>query len=325
MEPRRVACGTAILLVCAWWTAGSAVAGGTRIVLKDAVLLDKASYQLGDLAEIHASDAATATLLADVAMDAAPSSATPTLVSRRRLVKLVRAQLPHLHRDIRWEGAEVVAVKRLTAPYSRTAIVEFAERQLHAHLKPHVDSLTLHALPRRGAVQVPSGAVELRVAAGLADAPSRRMLVPVEVWVDGAFVRAVPVWFAVTAVQEVLVAAAELPAGSRPESNDFVPAKVEVTALPGIPLAASVDLVGQRLKRRVDAGGALLQGYLEPAPEVARGEQVVFAYAEGLIRIEGKARALSDGRVGQNVHIRSGNDTLLATVVAPGQVSVTPR
>ena len=211
----------------------------------------------------------------------------------------------------------MVAVKRLTAPYARTSIVEFAERQLRSRLESQVASLTLRALPRRGAVEVPSGAVELRVAAALPDAPTRRMLVPVEIWSDGAFVRAVPVWFAVTAVQEILVAAADLPAGHRPEINDFVPAKVEVTALPGMPLAASTDFVGLRLKRRVDAGGALLQGYLEPAPEVARGEQVAFAYGEGSIRIEGKARALSDGRVGQSVHIRSGNDTLLATVVAP--------
>lgn len=238
---------TVILLVCAWWAAGSAVAGGARVVATD------------------------------------------------------------------------------TVQVSRTAIVEFAEGQLRARLEARVAGLALRALPRAGDVAVPSGTVKLRIAESFADALSRRMLVPVEIWSDGALVRTVPVWFAVTAFQEALVATGSFPAGYQPAAQDFVLAKVEVTALSGNPLPPTTDLVGQRLKRKVDAGGALLQGYLEPAPEVVRGEQVAFAYAEGMIRIEGKGRALSDGRVGQNVRIRSGNDTLLATVVAPGQVSVSAR
>jgi flagella basal body P-ring formation protein FlgA len=301
------------------------MAGGVRVVLKDAVVLDKATCRLGDLADISAANEAVAALLENVEVDVAPSMTAPVQISRARLARLVRTRLPRMHRTIRWEGAEVVAVTRQTVPYALSAVVDFAERALRARLEPGAESLTLQALPQVRELRVPSGDVTLRLSEPVADVPARRMMVPVDILTDGVFVRSVPAWFAVRAFQEALVATGSFPMGYRPTQSDFVPALVEVTAVSGLPEPVSTELAGQRLKRSVEAGGVLLKGYLEPAPAVARGEPVEFAYAEGVIRIEGKGRALADAGIGQAVSIRFGNETVLATVVGPGQVDVSTR
>lgn len=313
-----------ILLLSALCAAGSAMAGSARVVLKEAAVLDRAVCRLGDLADIHAEDEAVAALLENLEVDLPPATA-PEQISRARLAGLVRKQLPRVHRGIRWEGTEAVAVTRQTVPYALSEVVAFAERALRARLEPKVERLTLQALPQARELRGPRGDVTLRISEPLSDIPARRMAVPVDILTDGVFVRSVPVWFAVSAFQDALVATNSFPAGYRPEPSDFAPALVEVTAVSGIPVPLNTELVGQRLKRSVEAGAALLQGYLEPAPAVARGEPVEFAYAEGVIRIEGKGRALADAKVGQAVSIRFGNETLLATVVGPGQVDVSTR
>jgi hypothetical protein len=62
------------------------------------------------------------------------------------------------------------------------------------------------------------------------------------------------------------------------------------------------------------------------APAVARGEWVTLAVSTGGIQLETRAEALQDARTGQPVRVRTqaGGGSIVARVVAPGRVEVTP-
>lgn len=310
-------------MFCALCASASTFADGVCFALKDVVTLDKATTTLGDIAEpCGTKDSNSSGMLGTVVVNDLPATGAPVQLSRERLARTLRRQFPQGGRGVRWQGPDAVVVRRLTVPYSRGVVVEFAERELRRRIESQFESLVLRPLHEAGSIHVPNGAVSLRVSESTIRQLSRKMLVPVEVWLDGAFVKAVPVWFSVNAVQPVLLATTSLPVGHRPVAGDFVVGKVDLTELSGLPLPVAAEFAGQRLKRGVQAGAPLLQSHLEPAPAVARGESVEFEYSAGPIRVEGRGRALSDGRLGQNVRVRSGNNTLLATVVAPGLVAI---
>ena len=87
----------------------------------------------------------------------------------------------------------------------------------------------------------------------------------------------------------------------------------------------AASAAGWRTTKALEEGEPLTPANSRPAPAIARGDWVVLHLKTGMVELEGRARALQDGEMGQVVKVRSANSAnpVEARVVAPGRVEVT--
>jgi len=174
----------------------------------------------------------------------------------------------------------------------------------------------------------------LRLAHGVVDLRPRpiqghrayhQMTVWVDIYLDGRFDRAVPTRFTVTDRVAALVALHNLSKGAPLDCSNAAQASQDIASLDAVALTATCEEVHSRLKRNVVAGEVLTVDQVEPTPAVRQGERVAISVAQGAVVLESSGIALEDGLPGQRIPVRAAqaSDSILAMVVAPGQVKVT--
>ena len=86
------------------------------------------------------------------------------------------------------------------------------------------------------------------------------------------------------------------------------------------PISSHKDAVGRVAESRLEAGLVLRESHVQQPIAVKRGERVIVHCISGGIALKAKARALSDGRIGQSVEMRlEGRDgTFMARVSGQG-------
>ncbi|HET7400187.1 MAG TPA: flagellar basal body P-ring formation chaperone FlgA, partial [Usitatibacter sp.] len=171
-------------------------------------------------------------------------------------------------------------------------------------------------------VELPRGDVEMRVRPFGEGVVRSRELAWVDVYVNGAFRRAVSVPLRVSAFAQVRVARTDLAGDRELRAGDFEMRRVDVAKLGGEP--APPEAADRRLRRALRQGTVLMAGDLEARPAVARGEVVTLRFDSPMVRIETRVVALSDAAVGQPLWVRreAGGESLRARVVSPGNVEV---
>lgn len=298
-----------------------------RVALKSSAVATARQYVLGDVADVLAADPELAHELAGLTVGQAPRPGYPSRVPRAEFAHYLRLKYPQLADRLAWEGAASVTIESTGVRYDRQAIVDFAARELRARLEAGGGQVDVQPSDHVTPIELPPGDVTFKVRDSGADIrPAKRLCVTVDVLVDGAFYRSVPVWFSASVVRNVLKARRDLPAGQTADRQDFEVASQDVTDLATMPLAVTANLAGLRLKRPLAAGAALQQGILEVAPAISRGEDVTIELASQAIRLEAKGVALSEALIGQSIRVKtSGNEILVAKVVAPGVVSLSVK
>ncbi len=172
-------------------------------------------------------------------------------------------------------------------------------------------------------LDVPAGTWSLSarpLAAG--QAPVGRVIVWVDVQVDGRLERRVPVVVAVRSFAPRWQARTDLPARAAIGPDVFERQEIELS-LPSVAAPAELP-VGKRLSRAVAAGQLLQPSHLEQATEVTRGDMVEAHVRRGLVSVQTRGEALQDGRSGQRIQVRitGASGPVLAQVVGPGTVQV---
>jgi flagella basal body P-ring formation protein FlgA len=266
--------------------APTALAGGARVTLAD----------------VARGPAGTAPALDTVDLAAAPLPGYTLHLTRAEIARILRTRaLPF---TLAPDGPDVVQVERRSQPFDPARVTQAAERALHTLADAAGIRLDLTAAAPLPALALPTGAVELRVRP---PAPQvlrqRRPTVWVDVAVDGAFQRTVPVGFELHAWRKALVAARALDAGSTPGCADFAARDVDLTALPG----AAIDDCGAvrgRLVRALAPGEPLVPAQFKEPAAVAQGDTVTLQLVDGAIVLEGRATALADGGIGDRIDVR---------------------
>lgn len=295
-----------------------------RIELRAEVQIAGPMVRLGDVAVLDTLELPTLTRLAALPLGPAPRTGTVVRLERAPLSRWIQARAAVRPERIRWAGAEFTAVRlaESTVPgasilqTAREAITEAAERLgLRAEL----------AAAQPQDVSVPAGAVELRPrSVPRAAVLSRHPSVWVDLWVEGRFVRTVPVSFDLTAYGPALVAT-----DRRRPGDPLDRGAVEVREVPwsgGEPLPiAEVDRP-LRLRRPIEPGMTITRAHVEPAPLVRRGSFATLRASHGHVSIESKVEVLEDGRPGQTVRVRaaSAEGAVLARVTGVGALEVVP-
>lgn len=126
-------------------------------------------------------------------------------------------------------------------------------------------------------------------------------------------------------LREVARASRVLPRGSGVSAEDFA---ISAEWLgPDEPYAEPAAVVGQRLRRGVDAGEMLTDANIEPPIAIERGDLVMVHVVSGSVVLRREARALETGRAGQRIRLEpmAGGRAFRAEIEGPGRAVIVAR
>ena len=217
MKPH--AFGFAALALCA---SAAGASPEVTIELRPDAQASGAAVALGEIAYLSSQDFALVRGLVDLPIGRAPSAGQSVLVHRTVLAAWIRRRTAIAEAQIVWKGPDAARVATASQVIRGEAMVAVAQAALRERLSAQGShgEVQVRMVPRD--VDGPAGGLRLQARAPGQGALRQRMLVWVEVWVSGQFVRAVPVSLHVEGWRELPEAATPLEAGAPPA--DAMPA-----------------------------------------------------------------------------------------------------
>jgi flagella basal body P-ring formation protein FlgA len=299
-----------------------------KIELRAKVQVRHAQVTLGDVANLSTGDLATLFQWMKLPLGTAPRSGNMVSLERGELERWVRSR--QLTQGLAvWSGAGHVDIYASEQTLAGDRVIESAREELSRWLQSRVARSEVSDISEVRDLSLPQGKIELRVRP-LPDSgsPSRRMLVWVDIWIDSAFSRSIPVNFEVRAYQDGYVASQDLMTGALVDPASFERREVDIANAPyekAVSAKSASDSALWRVRRSVNKGDPVLRSQVEAAPAVTRGEQITLRTRTGLVSLEGRVEALQDGYQGQMVRVKSASATnsVMARVAGPGMVEIT--
>lgn len=281
----------ALLCLLAWLVLPAGAATRVSITLLADAQVAGPTIQLGEIARLRSPDLALMRRLVGLPVGRAPRPGEAASIQARQLAAWIERQAGVRRDEVDWSGAQDSQVQRQVADLSGEEIARAAQAELRAvHRRAGVtQEVAVIFLPRD--LQVPRGPVRLHPRIPGGPQLRGRTLVWVDVWVDDAFVRSVPVSLHVPGAERM-----RAPTQGMPGESDG-PARSPVAADPGTARLA-----------------------------VERGDQAALRTTAGAVQLESRVEVLEDGHVGDVVRVRQQGATALlsARVTGPGQVEVAP-
>lgn len=294
-----------------------------HVVLPERVQVHRADVALGDVAQLRTQDLNTLRQLMAMSIGPAPRTGEAVMVDSKTLARYVQTHVKLPERAIAWEGAPRIRIERAMQALSGDQLQSAARQGLESWLHARHARFAVSAAQDTQSLAVPAGYLELRPR----EIPdnllaTRRMVVWIDVWVAGDFIRTVSVAFDVNVYQDAWVARRDVRAGSTLRTEDFERRQIDIARLGGAPVTAIPD--GSRARHNLLAGTPLQEVAVQAMPVVVRGQTVTLRSHVGAIALEGRAEVLQDGWPGGRVQVRmpAGKAPILARVVEDGTVEL---
>lgn len=280
---------------------------------------------LGDVAELHGASEPDLAAWRAMSLGTAPRSGTVVL-SRSQIERWIKNHAGAHQPALQWRGASQVEVSAAQQKVTGAQIAETARTTLQEWLAGKAERSELSEFDDTRDALVAPGKLRLSARKPTDDMPRKRMLVWVDIWVDDAFVRVVPVSFVVQAYQTAYVARQDVRAGRVVQDQEFDSRQIDVTQS-AAPVAVLSSAAAWRMKHAVSRGGVLLKNQVEEAPAVARGEAATLRAQLGVLTVESKVEVLQDGYPGQMVKVRlpAASGPVLARVMSAGLLEMTEK
>ena len=286
--------------------------------------LDADSFTLGDIAEVKSPDAMIAERLRGVALGYAPSVGTTRELARARIEIAVAAAGFDLA-TLRLEMPTTIKIKRASQFVDLGSVRAAIDTAVLADLRARGATARLARLDLPPAIEIPSGAFEIDVAAKNIRNPFVPFSVGLELRVGATVVRRLNVTAQVEASMPVLVASHDIAANARLTPQDF---SLEPRILQGTAsqLTDAKGLRG-RAARRFIKQGEILSADMFVSPLVVKPGDIVRIEGftdDGKVRVIVTGEARGSGRVGDRVQVRNtqSKSMLQAIVVDEGLVRV---
>jgi flagella basal body P-ring formation protein FlgA len=246
------------------------------------------TVSLGQIAHLRSPELALVLQLVHLPVGRVPRDGQPAFVRRELLAQWVQRETGLAAEELAWQGSEVARVNRVTRHVSGAELAQAATGALRPWLAQRGFAAEPHVARAPRDIDVPAGEIQLRPRPLDGAALRNRLLVWVEVWSEGAFVRAVPV--AVELERGFLAAA---PASRAAGATLALPARS-----PALPSPVLVE----------------------------RGAWATLRSTDGVVSLESKVAVLQDGRAGEHVRVRApgGGGIVFARVVGPAQLELAP-
>jgi flagella basal body P-ring formation protein FlgA len=318
-----------LLMSVVWQPHIQAPAVSIEIRLRPEITAIGETLMLGDVSEIHSSDASQAEKLKAISLGYAPNVSTVRELERERIGMAVRSAGFRADGFV-LTGATRIIVRRASQLIDPAQVREAIERTILAQFNASAMTARLSRLELPPQIEAPSGAIEISASVGNA----QNLFAPFTVLVDLRIGQRIVGRFHATAQVEahaaVLTAARDLSAGGRALRDDFV---MSVERLDH-PLAAYVRdeslLRGRSLRHSFARGEVLTMDALVAGIIMRPGDTVRILAQQGnaasgagiQIIVAGEARAA--GRIGDRIQVRNAASgaMLQAVIVDEGLVRV---
>ena len=296
-----------------------------EIELRTSVQVGHVQVTLGDVAELRGGDAGILASLRMMSLGAVPRSGAVSL-SRSQIDRWIRSRAGSSQPALQWSGASAVDVSALQQTVAALQITQTAKDALQAWLAGRVERSEVNEVVDTRDIMVAPGKLRLNARMPTDEIPRKRMLIWVDVWVDDAFVRAVPVSFVVRAYQTAYIARQDVRVGRVVQDTEFDSRQIDV-AESAAPVAVLKDTGAWRMKHTVARGGVLLKKQVEEAPAVARGETATLRSQLGVLTVESKVEVLQDGYPGQMIKVKlsAASGPVMARVASAGLLEMTEK
>jgi flagella basal body P-ring formation protein FlgA len=179
----------AALLAC---TCAQAAPRATIELLAQAEVAGDA-VSLGQVAHLSSPELALVRRLVQLPIGRAPRDGQPAFVRRELLARWIQRETGLAPDDLAWRGSEAAQVLRATRQVKGLELAQAASEAMRDWLAQRDEAVQLHVSRMPRDLDVPAGDVQLRPRPVEGVALRRRMLVWVEVWSEGSFLRAIPV------------------------------------------------------------------------------------------------------------------------------------
>jgi flagella basal body P-ring formation protein FlgA len=302
-------------------------AAAVDLTLKAEATLQRDHAVLGDLLASSPDSIRSGQTLSDVVVLKRSSSGNTITLTRAMLARRLFIARPELRGTINWHGAASITIHTESAPDMDARLVDAAKVELEAYLAGQVKVFVVEPASSRTRPVLPPGEFTFRAQA-LADRPIRkRMAVAVDIVRNGQPYRTIPIWFAVSATTDVLVAKEDLDPQHPLTDILFERQRLDIASLSQPPVDPASNLRRLRVRRNVAQGAVLLTSDIEQTPPVARNQDIALKVVAGGVTIETQATALSDATIGKSVRVRNprSGEEFVAIVVAPGMAEVLMR
>lgn len=303
---------------------GVADASDIAVVLHERAMIDGATYSLADIAEISAPTPEIVALLSGVDMGRAPRFGYSELIKRERVRTHAERSVPQLKGKIAWEGASQIRISTAGTRVATNAYLDVAKQSLESWLSEHVVDYRVTVKGTHKDIVVPQGEVAVTARVQPGAAISKRMGIWLDVEVDGEHYQSVPVWFAVDAYADALVAEYDLDNGIDLNNGMFAVQRVDLAEVDAELLLPSTDLSDMRLRLPVGMGQPLRVDAVARKPDISQGQVVEVLSQVGSVSITATATALEDGFVGDRLEVQKlGSDmTYMVRVTGDGAASI---
>lgn len=344
----RAAASLAVLLVAGLtaMVASPAAERDVHIELKGNATISGADVRLGDIAFLTTRDLTLLRRLVALPVGPAPRPGGDAWIDRETIESWVYARaglrtLSYLSPDevpsLHWSGATGIRIESASQQLAGAVLIDAGRTLLVRHLSGQGARTNVQPLSAVRDLTLPAGTPTLRVRPiAEAVAPSRRMVVWIDVWVNDRFIRTVPVSYEVSAWAPRQVATAEIASGTlfdpvvrqgatHTEEIDLAAARYSART-PATALADAAPPQDVRLRRALRPGEVVTDAHIEVAPAVGRGRWARLLARSGDVSVESRVEVLQDGRQGQIVRVKvpGARGEVLARVVGQGEVELQP-
>ena len=295
----------------------------TPVKLRATVAVRGLDVTLGELCELP-SDAAGATL-ARVRFGPAPGQGFTRTVSRSEVTQTLAAAGVNLA-SVRVEGADETVVQAVYVDVGADELLEAATAALQAQLAVEGGDVEFEAPARLRMIQAPPGRQSQELSARLRGQRTgvNQTVVEVDVLVDGASFRKIPVTFKLQRFHNVLKTLGAVRAG--------MPLGPETLALVREPMDHQSALYLDRMDqvegliaaRNLQPNARMTLGDVAQPAAVHRGDLVTVVLTRGRVKVTAKALANHDAPLGGRVTLTNiqSRSTLTGIVQGPGLVVV---
>jgi flagella basal body P-ring formation protein FlgA len=271
---------------------------------------------LGDIANVAADNAETASRLRAISLGYAPNVGVTREIIRDRIA-LAIAAAGFAAGTVRLEAPAVARIRRAAQIVAPDLVREAIEHATLDELNASGATTRLSRLELPANIEAPAGTLDIRASAG----PARDLFVPftvfVELWQEGRVVKRFNATAQVEAHAPILVAAREIAENTRLRQESF---KLEVKRLER-PLNQYVTdperLRGTAVRRALARGEAITTDAISAEIVVRPGDQVKIIGQSGALQLMVTGEARAAGRIGDRIQVKNvQSGALLQAVVA---------
>jgi flagella basal body P-ring formation protein FlgA len=279
--------------------------------------------QLADVATFSGADSRERERLEKISLGFAPNVGAVRELTRERIALAVAAA-GFSGEAVEIQAPQVVLVRRAAQAVEPSLIREAVEQAILKELRAKGAAVRLARLDLPALLEVPSGEVEARAfAAGVRDL-FKPFSVSIEILVDGRVVRRLNLPASIEAFAPVLVAARDIPAGSRLRETDVRVEAIRLTRPLSTYLFNITSLRGVAAQSPIATGEPILTSLLSSEIVIRPGDQVRIVGESDSISINVLGTSRGAGRVGDRIQVRNSQSgsTFQAIVVDEGLVRV---